>query len=285
MLAASNFGRMRTHRSSISRRQASQLLRQGLPPSKIAQQLSIPLGLVMAHLYRQVGEGEIRRSDILFTLNRHAREEIERLITERGSTVAWKIRRWLRQSSIDVDSADLEIYLKLRDSRVALGDMYELVRDLEIQLHQYIREALIREYGAPQWWREGVPVSVREDCAVLNERDSEPAPDLFCYTTVMHLLVIFDKQWNTLAANLPQELRGNKQEFLGRIKRLNQIRNRVMHPVKGFNLTEQDFDFLREFHSEFAQALHALQSASKSAESIGAGPDASQSESPATHAA
>jgi Swt1-like HEPN len=241
-----------------NRHQAAELLRRGLSPSKIARDMKIPVGMVMAYLYRQVGEGELRRSDILFTLDIRAREEIEKLVEQRGSTVAWRLRRWLKAAGVEVDPDDLEIYLKLRDARVDLGDMYELIRDLELTLHRFIREQLERQYGA-DWWREGVPLHVREDCAVLNERDGEPASDLFCYTTMIHLLKIFDQNWRELSAQLPGKLRAHKQDFLARLKRLNAIRNIVMHPVKALPLTEDDFYFLRRFHADFAPALHPME--------------------------
>lgn len=229
-----------------------------MSPSQIARELNISLGGVMNYLYRLVGEGGLRRSDILFTLDRTARQEIEKIIQERGTVQPGKIRRYLAAAGINVNSDDLRIYLKLRDARVDLGDTYELIRDLELSLHRFIREALIRQYGGEQWWREGVPLNVREDCAVINERDPEPAQDLFCYTTIMHLFVVFDKQWTPLSEFLPAKLKGNKQSFLSNLKRLNSIRNKVMHPVKGYVITEEDFDFIRELHTDFAPAVVAI---------------------------
>lgn len=240
------------------RYRVAELLRQGMSPSQIAREMNVSLGGVMNYLYRLVGEGGLRRSDILFTLDRTARQEIEKIIQERGTVQPGKIRRYLAAAGINVNSDDLRIYLKLRDARVDLGDTYELIRDLELSLHRFIREALIRQYGDEQWWREGVPLNVREDCAVINERDPEPAQDLFCYTTIMHLFVVFDKQWTTLSQFLPTKLKANKQEFLANLKRLNSIRNKVMHPVKGYVITEEDFDFIRELHTDFAPAVVAI---------------------------
>jgi hypothetical protein len=236
------------------RYQAAELLRNGMSPSQIAREMHIPLGAVMAYLYRMVGEGELRRSDILFTLPRGTRQQIEKMIQERGITNPSRIRRALGGMGADLDPSDLQLYLKLRDARVHLGDMYELVRDLELSLHKFIRDALMQRHK-DNWWREGIPLRVREDCALMNERDADPATDLFCYSTVIHLLHTFDYNWPDFAPLLPPKLRANKQEFLGRLKRLNAIRNMVMHPVKGADITEEDFDFLREFHADFARAL------------------------------
>jgi hypothetical protein len=94
---------------------------------------------------------------------------------------------------------------------------------------------------------------------VLNERDAEPATDLFCYTTIIHLLKIFDQNWTAFCEHLPGKLRANKQDFVARLKRLNAIRNIVMHPVKALPLTEADFYFLRQFHADFAPALHSME--------------------------
>lgn len=236
----------------------AELLRQGVSPSGIARELHIPLGGVMNHLYRLVGEGSLRRSDILFTLDPEARKQIENIVQERGTVQIGKIRRYLAASGHNIDTDDLRLYLKLRDARVDLGDTYELIRDLELKLHKFIRQALEKEFGEENWWREGVPLHVREDCALVNERDPEPASDLFCYTTIMHLFQVLDKKWSTLSEFLPPKLRGDKQAFLGDLKRLNGIRNKVMHPVKGYVITEEDYDFLRRLHAQFAPAVQTV---------------------------
>lgn len=233
-------------------------MREGRSPSAIARELRMPLGALMNHLYRLVGEGTLRRSDILFTFDREARKQIETIVQERGTVQFGKVRRYLKASGHDIDSDDLRLYLKLRDARVDLGDTYELIRDLELNLHKFIREALVREYGNENWWREGVPLHVREDCALVNERDPEPANDLFCYTTIMHLFMVLDKKWTTLSEFLPAKWRSDKQAFLNDLKRLNGIRNKVMHPVKGYVITEEDYDFLRQMHIDFAPVLQAV---------------------------
>lgn len=235
---------------------AADLLLRGLSPTQISREMHIPLGVVMSYLYRLVGEGKLRRSDILFAIPRDVRQQIENIVQEHKVTQLSRIRRWLHSAGKDVDAADLQIYLKLRDARVALGDMYELIRDLELSMHKFVRDSLVREFKE-NWWREGVPLRVREDCALMNERDAEPAADPFCYTTVLHLLHTFDQNWSTIGPLLPPKLRSNKQEFLTRLRKLNSIRNMVMHPVKGYTITEEDFSFVREFHSDFARALAA----------------------------
>ena len=50
------------------RQQAVQWLVSGLSPSGIADKMGISVLSVMAYLYTEVGEGHIRRSDILYAI-------------------------------------------------------------------------------------------------------------------------------------------------------------------------------------------------------------------------
>lgn len=236
------------------RRQAATLLLGGMAPSKIAEEMKLPLGVVMNFLYNQVGQGWIRRSDILFSIDADTRRAIEDAIQRTGKDSLTAVARALKQMGVNVTRGDLRIYLKMRDARADLGDMYEFIRDIELRLHQYVRASLIAAYGPENWWRQGVPLPVREDCAVTSERDPEPANELYCYTTLMNLRFIFDREWPALSANLPGRLRGDKPEFLDSLRRLNRIRNVVMHPVKGIRIGDEDFEFVRRLHSQLETA-------------------------------
>lgn len=241
--------------NSFERRKlAATLLLRGMPPSRIAAEMKLPLGVVMNFLYNQVGQGWIRRSDILFSIDADTRRGIEEAIQHTGKESLSSVARGLKQSGVNVDRGDLRVYLKLRDARADLGDMYEFIRDIELRLHQYVKASLIAAYGADEWWRKGVPLPVREDCAVTSERDFEPANELFCYTTLMHLRLIIDREWSTLSADLPGKLRADKPDFLESLRRLNRIRNIVMHPVKGIRIGDEDFEFVRRLHAQLEVA-------------------------------
>jgi hypothetical protein len=236
------------------RKQAANLLLRGMAPSRIAGEMKLPLGVVMNFLYNQVGQGWIRRSDILFSIDADTRRAIEEAIQRSGKDSLSSVARSLKHSGVNVNRDDLRVYLKLRDARADLGDMYEFIRDIELRLHQYVRTSLIAAYGAENWWRQGVPLPVREDCAVTSERDLEPANELYCYTTLMHLRLIFDREWPALSASLPGKLRGDKPDFLDSLRRLNRIRNVVMHPVKGIRISDEDFEFVRRLHAQLEVA-------------------------------
>jgi len=236
------------------RQDAARRLQEGRSPSQIAQEMHLPLGVVLNFLYHEVGLARLRRSDILFSIDPLVRQSVEQAIAKAGSTAPGKVRRALERAGVQVPRDDLNVYLRLRDARVDLGDMYEFIREIELRLHNLVQQALVAEFGETDWWRKGVPLHVREDCALTNERDSEPVATLYCYTTIMHLRQIFDREWNVLSRALPGRLRSDKPEFLAGLTRLNRIRNVVMHPVKGILLIEDDFDFVRRLRWQLLQA-------------------------------
>lgn len=225
--------------------EAVDLLRKGHPPSKIANLMGVSVATVMQYLYNQVGEGEIRRSDILFSIDKQTRSAIEHCISEQGRTDFRTIWSAIQKSGSSVDWHDLRVYLELRDARVALGDMYELVRDVELTVHGFVRRVLIEEYGDRDWWRSGIPESIRVECAAAREKDAEPAEDPYCYTTFIQLAKILDHGWGLFSKKLPVYLASRKKTLISTLEYLNGIRNRVMHPVKAGNLTEEEFDIVR----------------------------------------
>ena len=261
--------------------QTTNLLLQGKSPFQIAGELRLPQSEVMNQLYRAVGQGHLRRSDILFSIEPDVRKAIEEAIAAAGDSELPQLRRALAKSGVKVSREDVEMYLRLRDARVDLGDMYEFVREIELRLHDYIRTGLVAEYGEQEWWRKGVPLPVREDCAVMNERDAEPVTSLYCYTTLMNLRFILDREWNTLSKNLPGGLRADKQKFLADITQLNRIRNIVMHPVKGVMFTADDFDFVRRLRRQLLQAEEKIHSAAGKPKEGSCSPPAAPATDPA----
>jgi len=224
---------------------AVQLLNEGLPPSEIAARLNTGGADVMRHLCLKIGEGDLRRSDIVFSIHSQLRHVIEEIIAEKQATSMRVIARELARRGIQANRLDVRVYLKYRRARVVLGDLYELVRNIEVRLHRFIREVFIEEYGEENWWRGGVPDRIRADCAATRERDPEPAKDAYGYTTLLNLREILDKQWGVLGPHLPKAIQSDKKAFLEQLKRLNGIRNAVMHPVRNDDFSDDDFEFVR----------------------------------------
>jgi hypothetical protein len=208
--------------------------------------MGISVKSVVQYFCTQVGEGSLRRSDVLFSISKDDRDAFEEGIQAAGPREA-DVRDWLQRNRPNVNDEDLVAYLVVRDARIALGDMYELLSGFEKGLHSYVRLKLIEEYGDDRWWRDGVPEGIRAECASLRERDVEPSGDPFKYTTLIHLKEIFDKRWDVLSKGAGSDMRSNKKKFLSDLDQLNRVRNRVMHPVRDCPPTEQDFAFLWRF--------------------------------------
>jgi predicted transcriptional regulator len=226
--------------------QAAELLKEGNSPSKIAQEMKISLASVKQYLYLKVGEGKIRRSDIVFSIDEEVRNKIESIISQHQQNLIppYKIFRLLTKEGERINQDDVNIYCELRDARVSLGDMYEDIRDIETQLHSKIKKILIEEFGTENWWRDGIPVEIRCSVVESRERDVEPI-DEYCYTNFRGLRKILDAKWKIFKGFLPKNVGSNKRELLARLDELNRIRNSVMHPVRNYKFTDKEFSFVR----------------------------------------
>lgn len=253
---------------------------QGHSPSQIAARMRLRASYVMNYLWSKIGEGELRRSDVAFSLKRNVRRAIEAVIAETRTQSPGRICRELEKRGIHCDRFDVRMYLEHRRAPVVLGDMYELVRNIEVRLHRFIKRVFIVEFGEEEWWRGGVPDGIRAECAALREKDPEPAPEAYNYTHLMGLREILDRKWATLSRHLPQQIAQNKKEFLERLVQLNRIRNNVMHPVRGGMLTEEEFEFVYNLEGDLGlltgpeQKTNPEEAKAQAAEEAGTAPAA-----------
>jgi hypothetical protein len=232
------------------RDEACELLKQGNSPTQIAAKLRLRPSEVMNFLWTRIGEGELRRSDIAFSLKRNVRRAIERVVAETGLQSPGRICRELEKQGIHCSRFDVRVYLEYRRAPVVLGDMYEAVRNIEVRLHRFIKRVFIAEFGEEEWWRGGVPDYIRAECAALREKDPEPAPEPYNYTHLIGLREILDRRWGILSKHLPPDVAQNKKELMERLVQLNRIRNNVMHPVRGGMLTEEEFEFVYNLEAD-----------------------------------
>jgi hypothetical protein len=132
-----------------------------LSPSAIARVIGISAKRVLGHLSNQVGEARILRSDIVFSIGPELRAKIEAYIslsiiyTDGPSPPpgtpppAWKgswvsVKAYLRRQGCEASELeDAKTYCELRSERIALGDMYEWIYEIEVELHKYIRAILL----------------------------------------------------------------------------------------------------------------------------------------------
>ncbi len=231
-----------------NRKHVVEYLKQGLTLDEIAHQLGITIGTVVNYLQTHVGQGTIKRSDIYFAIHPEIRKVLGMLMLN-GITEARELLRFSRSTNFPIDKTVIDVYLQFRDARVAKGDTYEFIAEIETNLHTAIRNVLIIIYGDNEggWWRKGIPTEIRQACHTIREADPEPAAEPFSYTTFIQLSKIIDKQWAIFSKVLPMQVVNDKKALLSDLSKLNRIRNGVMHPIKGIDLTEEDFELVRKF--------------------------------------
>ncbi len=229
--------------------EAAELLIKGYSIPEIANEMGISPISVKLYLCTVVGEGDIQRSDIFFSISPDKRKAIEEVIENSQEYKTWEIQKILKNKGYVICKEELEIFLMLREKNALLGDMYNYIRKIELTLHDMVKKILVEAFGG-NWWRKSVPLSIRKECVARKEEDEEPVKDPYCYTTFINLSVIIERNWKIFSLVLPPKLTINKKALLKEFGKINNIRNRVMHPVKTREFTEEDFYFVHVFHKK-----------------------------------
>jgi len=232
------------------RQEAAELIKAGYSPIEVAGMMHKGVQGLQRLLFWQVGEGELRLSDIFLSIPESRRRQYDEVIggdSEAGQSSAEEQCR-----ARGLDENEFQLYAL---SKGALhDDMYGYLRNIEVSLHESTRRVLESAFRAKDddWWYEGVPKEVREDCAKLKEADAQHL-ERYAYTTLIHLKKIIAHKWDVFSDAIPKKTAHKKKEFLGMFDRLNRIRNDVMHPVKRIDITEEEFRFIRDFPLAFMQ--------------------------------
>jgi hypothetical protein len=210
----------------------------------------------MQYIYVAIGEGRIRQSDVLFAFDKNFRRNVESCLSKGKDLQEWELIPAITKTDSRYDSGDISIYLSYRNLRIYAGELYEFITDLERVLHEKIKSVVVQEFGEEEsgWWRQGVPERIRSECAQTRERDPEFADDPYNYCTFIHLTEVVDKNWILFQGCLPADLVADKKTLLTDLRRLNAIRNRVMHPVRSTPPSEDDFEFVREMRKKLHES-------------------------------
>jgi len=200
------------------------------------------MGSVVQYLFVAVGEGLIRRSDILLSIDPGVRQKSDE---ERA-----RLSGNFVLPPGYVPGTDGEVYLCLERDGAFMGDLYVFLMELEVALHQLIEAILKSEYGEEEtgWWRKGVPQAVRVACVEAREKDYASPSEPYSYTTLIHLKEVIKNQWSLFARYLPRSVAIDKPKLMKSLDKANAIRNKVMHPVRAERPSQDEFDFIRELH-------------------------------------
>ncbi len=209
--------------------------------------MNVSASTVIQYLRLRVGEGALRLSDIYF-----AYPQEKRAVLQEGfalATTNFLEATFLHDRGLTSD--DLHLFEFLGRPRVFDGDLYEYVSQLERAFHDLVRETLETEFGEEEagWWRQGVQKEIRAKCVTRREHDDEPC-EPFAYTDLIDLSEVISNNWKLFQARVPKVF-SDRRSLGSALRRLNAIRNAVMHPVKRRKWTEDDFHFVRSLRDRF----------------------------------
>jgi len=224
--------------------EAERLLRDGLYLSQIAERMNVTPRTVTQYLLLGVGERRLRLSDLYFSWPADKRETMQGY-EEAGSSTE-RPDRGLQSEGLT--TGDFELFKALRTRSTFYGDMYEYVSATELRIHSLVRRILEEHFGSHvrEWWLNGVPENIRVSCVELREKDKLRF-DAFCYMCLIDLSTIIKHNRNLFKDHLPASHRDNKKLFDREFRRLNRVRNMVMHPIKNRQWSEDKFEFVRDF--------------------------------------
>lgn len=125
--------------------------------------------------------------------------------------------------------------------------VYELIWRTETLLHRYVSAVLIETKEGP-WWT-GFPNELQKKCLERAQQDNHRSP-LDCYIDLLDFGDIikqnkdlFSDAFNLLTA----EYKDPRAEFHSKLKRINDLRNLVMHPVRQITPSHDDLAMLERF--------------------------------------
>lgn len=153
----------------------------------------------------------------------------------------------------DFDKELFKIYFESSLLNIWLGDLYWDLFFIENQLFFFIVDELQDRYGGDDdKWTEGIPANLYKKLEKKGNNDDK-AGDVLRNAQLFEILKIINKNWEFFSPYLNKTF-GNKKHFDICFSRLNEIRNKVMHPIKKYPDIE-DFIFVHQFKIDLFDAV------------------------------
>ena len=133
---------------------------------------------------------------------------------------------------------------------------YAIIWEIETIMHRFSELILSEEHGE-NWWF-AFPLTLQHHCLDLAHQDSNQVSPA-CYINLLDLSEIIKKKENKPSFQpafdrLHSSYGDPQSEFHNKIRNVNQIRNKVMHPLKRQTPTEEEIATLDNF-LEFVKKL------------------------------
>lgn len=142
------------------------LIKQGLRPAQIANDLNISLDKILDFIHEAVSRDLVRASEVLRCVPEAQRQAIAGKAEAIAFRTTYEVRRLLEKGneaslwgSRSAMVLDIDLVLKYRHGGVLLGELYEDLREIEVSLHRFLRQVLLDAYGSNEvgWWVGRVP--------------------------------------------------------------------------------------------------------------------------------
>jgi len=164
-----------------------------------------------------------------------------------AETLRQEIERMTR--SLGIPELEAKEWERTQEERYEYIRAYAIIWELEIMLHRFAELILSEKHGA-NWWY-AFPLDLQQKCLSLAHEDSnQVSPD--GYINFLNLSEIFKNKENKVFfqpafENLRSDYKSPESEFHGKIRDVNIIRNKVMHPLKRQTPIKEDFVTLENF--------------------------------------
>lgn len=252
-----------------AREDTVRLLRAGNSPAQISRIRGVTIGTTLPYLEQMAGRGAIRVSEIYFAVPSDTRELVDKVQAQlprkpREHSDGFVEMGPVLDAAPHLDPGDVQVCLRYGGVGRYVGDLYALLRELELTLHDLVKSKLQEQYGTALngWWVQGVPLGVRQACVGRREELGVPDADAWTMSTFIHLRETVDKQWGPVFSRcFRHPAIESKKQLLQDLLHVNEVRNAVMHPVRAFPLQEQHFDTVLSVHQQVVEATRSCASA------------------------
>lgn len=221
---------------------------EGKSVQDISAQTDIPLPQLVEMLTYFIGRYGLLAYRVYWAVSAEARAAV-RMIKGKWPLLLTDTRNLemaLVEGSLEFEGiAPEEILLAAISNRLLDVSAYGLIANIEPALAALIRVELRQGYGL-EWWKQGVPLEIRKACSATKEEDPEPAEDASNYWTISHMASILESRWGIFSKVLPPSMAADKKLLKQKLERINRLRNRIMHPIKSYELMEDDFSLLED---------------------------------------
>ena len=229
-----------------------ELIKSGTSIKEIKRRSSMTFSDIQDYFLKLVGQGRLLNSSIYFCWSDNERNIMQDFLDGKQTKAVVEDN--------DISEHEIALFSFLRDKYVFYSDLYSIISFLEINIHSLVKRELKRKFKE-NWWREGVPESLRQKLASDHERDDIPPnyvtedENKMCYTSFVNLFEIMRKNWTEIFGQpnvLPPIYTADRPKLEKDILKLNRIRNQTMHPLKGNKVRKNAVKFLLELRERFA---------------------------------